>query len=380
MANDQKGAILVVDDDQLNRMVMGKYLENEGHQVFFAINGVDALKKLANQTFDMLLLDIEMPEMDGYEVLEHMLGDSILRDIPVIVTSAIEQIDSVVRCIEMGAEDYLPKPVDRVLLKARIDASLEKKHLRDQQSKLLNQLEREMDIARETQLSILPAHLPEPEGFRLGAKMIPARAVGGDFYDVIDLGDQRWGVVIGDVADKGLPAALFMTLTYSLLRAEASRGTPPQQALLNVNRTLMALNSASMFVTILCGVLDCKQGNFSFARAGHPAPLVLTSSGELIKIPLNRSHAIGLFEEIAVDAQSFPVPKGGLILIYSDGLSEASNEVGEQFGEAELRNFLGTYRHHHPQEICEGLWLAVQRFCGEQPQQDDFTVVAIKSK
>lgn len=380
MANDQKGVILVVDDDQLNRMVMGKYLENEGHRVFFAINGVDALQKLANQAFDMLILDIEMPELNGYEVLEHMLSDPILRDIPVIVTSAIEQMDSVVRCIEMGAEDYLTKPVDQVLLKARIDASLEKKHLRDQQTQLLRQLEREMAIARETQQSILPAHLPDFDGYQIGALMKPAKAVGGDFYDVIDLGDQRWGIMLGDVADKGLPAALFMTLTYSLLRAEALRRTPPEQALINVNQTLMALNKASMFVTVLCCILDCNRRSFSFARAGHPAPIVLNADGELIKIPIKASHALGLFDEIKIDAQSFSFPERGLILIYSDGLNEASNKAGEQFGEGHLPHFLSAYRLHNPQEICEGLWLKIRHFCGDQPQQDDFTVVAIKSE
>jgi serine phosphatase RsbU (regulator of sigma subunit) len=379
MVDDQENNILVVDDNQLNRMVMGKYLENEGHRGFFAINGLDALQKLATQTFDMMLLDIEMPEMDGYEVLEHMLGDPILRDIPVIVTSALDQMDSVVRCIEMGAEDYLTKPVDRVLLKARIDASLEKKHLRDQQTQLLRQLEREMAIARETQQSILPAHLPEIDGYQIGALMKPAKAVGGDFFDVIDFGDQRIGIMIGDVADKGLPAALFMALTYSLLRAEASRQTPPEQALINANRTLMTLNKASMFVTVLCGILDCNQRIFSFARAGHPAPIVLNSGGELTPIPINASHALGLFDEIKVDAQSFSMPEGGLILIYSDGLSEASNEAGEQFGERHLSHFLRRSQHDKPQEICESLWSEVQLFCGDQPQQDDFTIVVIKS-
>ncbi len=379
MTDVQKSDLLVVDDDHLNRMLIGKYLENEGHRVSYASNGFEALAKLTEQSFDMVLLDIEMPEMNGYQVLEQMVGDPRLRDIPVIVTSAIEQLDSVVRCIEMGAEDYLTKPVNRILLKARIDASLEKKHLRDKQSKHLRQLEREMDIARETQLSVLPDHLPELDGFKLGAKIIPARAVGGDFYDVIDFGGQRWGFMIGDVSDKGLPAALFMTLMYSLLRAEASRQTPPKQALINVNRTLMSMNSASMFVTILCGILDCKQGTFSFARAGHPVPMVLSAEGEFIKIPVNASQAVGLSDGIIVDAQTIPFPVGGLILMYSDGLSEACNDKDEQFGETNLSNFLQDHWHLDPQEICEALWKEVQRYSGDQPQQDDFTILAIRS-
>ena len=158
MSEPLQNRILVVDDDRVNRMVLGRYLENEGHQVEFAVNGREALEKLRNSRFDMVLLDIEMPEMNGYQVLEQIRQEPLWRDMPVIVTSALEELDSVVRCIENGSEDYLVKPVNRVLLKARIDASLEKKRLRDQQTALLNQLEREMEIARKTQQSILPAY------------------------------------------------------------------------------------------------------------------------------------------------------------------------------------------------------------------------------
>ncbi|MFU8827004.1 MAG: PP2C family protein-serine/threonine phosphatase [Brevefilum sp.] len=371
--------VLVVDDDRLIRMVMGKYLENEGHRVSFAINGREALAMLLTQAYDLVLLDIEMPEMNGYQVLERLLGDPRWRDLPVIVTSALEELDSVVRCIELGAEDYLIKPVNRVLLKARIDASLEKKRLRDQEKAYLQRLEREMEIARQTQLSILPGSLPHTDHFRLGAIMIPARAVGGDFYDVIDLGGQHWGVVVGDVSGKGLPAALFMTLTYSLLRAEIVQGHSPGQALRNVNRTLLGLNSASMFVTVLCGILDTKKGCFSYARAGHPHPLIISSGGDVLDDPPGISQAIGLFDDIKVDQQTVNTPPGGIVLLYSDGLSEATNSADHQFGEVSLPHVFRDLIHLEPQAMCEGLWQAVQRHCGESEQQDDFTILAIKS-
>ena len=379
MTKIDKHELLVVDDDRLIRMVMGKYLENEGHRVSFAVNGREALEMLAKQPFDMVLLDIEMSEMNGYQVLEKVMADPFLRDIPVIVTSALEQMDSVVRCIEMGAEDYLTKPVDRVLLKARIDASLEKKRLRDQQTSHLRRLEREMEIARQTQLSILPEQLPQVTGFKLGALMIPARAVGGDFYDVIDLGDGQWGIVVGDVSGKGLPAALFMTLTYSLLRTEAARGVPPGQALRNVNRALLGMNSTSMFVTVLCGILDTNEGRFSYARAGHPNPLVISSAGEVLGISLRSSQAIGLFDDLQIDEGTMEIPPGGIVLLYSDGLSEATDSADRQFGEERLPHVLKNLIHLSPQAICEGLWEAVLRYCGESPQQDDLTLLAIKS-
>jgi len=334
---------------------------------------------LSTQAYDLVLLDIEMPEMNGYQVLERLLGDPRWRDLPVIVTSALEELDSVVRCIELGAEDYLIKPVNRVLLKARIDASLEKKRLRDQEKAYLQRLEREMEIARQTQLSILPVRLPHTDHFRLGAIMIPARAVGGDFYDVIDQGGQHWGIVVGDVSGKGLPAALFMTLTYSLLRAEIAQGHSPGQALRNVNRTLLGLNSASMFVTVLCGIFDAAQGTFAYARAGHPAPLAVSPSGEILDLSFSHSQALGLFDHIDIDEHTVRIPEGGLVLLYSDGLSEAADPAGIQFGEARLPQVFHEQMDCDPQTLCDRLWDEVRQYCGEHMQQDDFTLVMIKS-
>jgi adenylate cyclase len=132
----QAGEILVVDDNRVNRLLLGRALEQLGHAVTFAENGVEALRVLRQRTVDLILLDIEMPEMDGYQVLEALAADPRLRDLPVVMMSSVEEVDSVARCIEMGAEDYLFKPVNPVLLKARIGASLEKKRLRDQQRAL----------------------------------------------------------------------------------------------------------------------------------------------------------------------------------------------------------------------------------------------------
>src|SRR3954447_27049243 len=129
--------LLVTDDNKVNRLLLSRSLELQGHRVATAENGRVALELLRREAFDLLLLDMEMPEMDGFQVLEHLVGDAHLRDLPVIVTSSLEGIDHVVRCIELGAEDYLPKPVNPVLLRARIGASLEKKHLRDQQKEMV---------------------------------------------------------------------------------------------------------------------------------------------------------------------------------------------------------------------------------------------------
>lgn len=377
MDKQQTNHLLVVEDDKLNQMLMGKYLQNEGHQVTFADNGKQALDLLRLSHFDMILLDIEMPEMNGYEVLQHIFVDPQLSDIPVIVTSAVDQLDSVVHCIEMGAEDYLTKPINRILLKARIDASLEKKRLRDKQKAIVKRLENEMELARITQMSLLPEKLPSFPGYAFGAMMMPARSVGGDFYDIIPMKNNCWGLVIGDVAGKGLTAALYMTLTYSLLRVEALTEKSPAQALKNVNSYLLGMNSSSVFVTVLYGILDCNKNLFTYARAGHLAPLLITPSGEIQRPPLKPSQAIGLFEPLVLDEGQIYLADHSLLILLSDGVSEAVNENNEQYDEQELTSTLTENYMASPQELCLKLWQDVQIHSGNFPQQDDFTVLAV---
>ena len=257
MADHSGGQLLVVDDNGVNRMVLGRYLQQLGHTVAYAENGRQAVEMLHAQPFEMVLLDIEMPEMNGYQVLEHVSADARLRDIPIIVTSALDEMDSVVRCIQMGAEDYLTKPVDQVLLQARVEASLEKKRLRDAQRDLLRRMEDELDFARKIQRSILPGELPRRNGCDFGALMIPARAVGGDFYAFIELDENRVGIAVGDVSDKGVPAALFMALTFSLINTEARRSPAPGDVLSTVNvQHLESLNDtiSQICITNLSGV------------------------------------------------------------------------------------------------------------------------------
>jgi adenylate cyclase len=163
------GRLLVVDDNKVNRLLLTRSLELQGHGVACATNGREALEMLAQGNFDLLLLDMEMPEMDGFQVLERMAGDLRLRDVPVIVTSSLEGVDHVARCIELGAEDYLPKPVNAVLLKARIGASLEKKRLRDQQKEMVRRFATS-EVAQDLQES----------GFALGGRHISGSVMFSD--------------------------------------------------------------------------------------------------------------------------------------------------------------------------------------------------------
>jgi sigma-B regulation protein RsbU (phosphoserine phosphatase) len=215
-------ALLVVDDNEDNRFTLTERLAREGYaNVTTANNGREALELLRSRPFDLVLLDIMMPDINGYEVLEQMKAGGQLHNIPVIMISALTDLDSVIRCIELGAVDYLPKPFNPTLLRARVGASLEKKRLRDEVRASLARLAEELDAARRLQLGMLPrvfpAHTAE-QPVEVHAFIEPAREVGGDLYDCFYAAERLFCFMVGDVSGKGAPAAMFMARTRSLVR------------------------------------------------------------------------------------------------------------------------------------------------------------------
>lgn len=251
--------------------------------------------------------------------------------------------------------------------------------LKEAQAQLIlkETLEKELAIAREIQKSILPDRLPHLDGFDIAALSMPARAVGGDYYDAFSLDGGRVGLVVGDACDKGVPAALFINLTDSLVRVEAPYRTSPEETLRQVNRHLIEMNRSGMFASLLYGVLNV-EGHFDYCRAGHPYPLVMDADGRLLQTGTGRGMALGIQEEIMLDARSVTIPRGGLALVYSDGLSEAMDAHQKPFGEERLPVDLAAIRHLPAADICARLWNLVKEFGSGQPQSDDFTVLVIK--
>jgi phosphoserine phosphatase RsbU/P len=239
-------------------------------------------------------------------------------------------------------------------------------------------LEKELEIAGQIQQSLLPRRLPALQGYELGALMVPARSVGGDFFTYFKLGKDRLGLVVGDVSDKGVPAALFMALTYSLIRAEASRTSSPVRAFRKVNHHLLQMNASQMFVTLVYGILDSSSGDFHFARAAHPSPYLLDEAGRFVEVPVSSGQPLGLFDNLPIDEQQIHLSPGGMLLLYSDGVSETKDVHGTDFAPDSLYRSMAANRTRPAREICEQIWLDVQAHGRGLPQQDDFTALVVK--
>lgn len=241
-------------------------------------------------------------------------------------------------------------------------------------------LERELQVAADIQMSILPEILPLPDGFDFGGRILPARQVGGDFYDVFELGEDKFGVVIGDVADKGVPSAIFMARAHALIIAEADSVTDPGEVLRLVNGHITRFEKTTQFVTALFGILDTKTGHFSYSRAGHEPPLLLTADGEVQRLPHKSGMALGLWENIALDDNSLTLPKGSLLVMYTDGMTDCRNPKGEPFGLERVKIALKNLNNNNAQAACNELFDKLMKYQDGSKQDDDVTLLAVHTK
>ncbi len=239
-------------------------------------------------------------------------------------------------------------------------------------------LETELKTARDIQMNILPKDVVVPAGVTIGAKMVPARAVGGDFYDILPLSQDKVGVAIGDVSDKGVPAALFMAQFCTLLRSEARRNLDPAAVLNHVNNILYETNHAGMFVTAIYGIYDTSERTFTYARGGHEVPVIFGPDGEVSELPYREGAALCVFPDTPLDVQNVEIPPGHTLLMYTDGGTDAMNIEEEFFGIESLKKTIAGALDAPVQELCD---LVIAELLSFQPeaQFDDATLVAIRT-
>ncbi len=323
-----------------------------------AADGVEALEHIRANPVDLVLLDVMMPRMGGVEVLETLKQEGRLEDTSVIMISAASEIETVVRCLELGADDYLPKPFDPAILRARVGSVLEKKFLRAEVRAQLKRLEAELAHARRQQLAMVPTDFRALEGrLDIHAIMRPAYEVGGDLYDFFFVTPDVVCLAIGDVSGKGMPAALFMARTRSLLRAGALQfqsiaGRPPLPSELAtlLNEELCKNNDDCMFMTLIAGFLDLASGSFSYVNAGHLPPLLLRASGAR-EVDSTVDPPLGVADDIVYRDNVIQLALEDALVFITDGLSEMEDVDQNMYSAARLLKDLtevpGSIRLHH---------------------------------
>jgi sigma-B regulation protein RsbU (phosphoserine phosphatase) len=239
-------------------------------------------------------------------------------------------------------------------------------------------LDHELQVAYQIQMSILPRSLPELKGYDFGAMMVPARVVGGDFYDIFSLGRNKIGIMIGDVADKGMPSAIFMARTHALLYAELNRGAPPVRVLKQVNRYLGKISASPLFVTVLLGVLDTRSGEFHYGRAGHELPILVHADGRIERLPWTEGQLLGILDDPLIDEQRVIIPSGGMLLLYTDGVADERDPHGHTFGLDGVIDTLRVSNSLPAKEICTAFLGRISSYQQGVPQDDDITMIIVK--
>ena len=383
--------ILIVDDEPFNVDYLIQELEDLDYLTLSASNGQQALEMVATSSPDLVLLDIMMPVMDGFEVLSQMKANPHTQNIPVIIVSAMSDLLSVVKGIEQGAEDFLPKPFEPAILKARISACLERKRLRDLEQHYLKAMERELEIGREIQQSFLPSELPQLAGWEIAKYFKSAREVAGDFYDAFRLPDGNLLCVIGDVCDKGVGAALFMTLFRSLIRFTAtsyydhllnSEIGPSTSELLKqivslTNDYIAQTHSdSSMFATIFICVINPSHNTLTYINCGHEPPY-WSHVSQTITVLKNTGPLVGLIPDAQFNTDEIFLEDGDLVFLYTDGVPDALNMDNVFFGKECLLAILQSGKPH-PAELLDHISEQLTNFIGQAFPFDDITMLAIQ--
>jgi sigma-B regulation protein RsbU (phosphoserine phosphatase) len=329
LASEHTGLILVVDDDPANREMLGRRLARLGHTVGQAENGKRALEILRERAFDLVLLDLQMPEMNGYEMLAQVKLDPSLAHLPIIILSASDETARVAHCIEIGAEDYLSKPFEPVLLRARIDACLEKKRLRDRERAIHAALERsQQQLAGELAqaAAYIRSLLPAPLAGSVASDWCfqPSAQLGGDAFGYHWIDEDHLAIYLLDVCGHGVGAALLSVSVLNTLRLQTLPQTDfhdPAAVLTALNRTFPAIDQNFLYFTLWLGVYCVSQRELRFGSGGHPPALLLGPHADVISLATT-GPAIGCFEDARFHSARHTIEPGSRLLVFSDGVFE----------------------------------------------------------
>ena len=383
--------ILSVDDETDLELLLTQYFRRKirkgEYEFFFAHNGLEALQVLLKHPdIDIILSDINMPEMDGLTLLTK-INEMRNPSLKCIMVSAYGDMDNIRHAMNHGAFDFATKPIDLDDLQLTIDKAVEQiRFIREAQKEheQLVDIQSDLSVAREIQHAILPRtfslKMEKAGQVDIFASMIAAKDVGGDFYDFFAIDDHRIGFTMADVSGKGVPAAIFMAVSRTLIKATGVRGVGTDECMRIVNDMLCGESVDSMFVTVFYGIYDLDTDTIEFTNAGHNPPYILHADGTVEMLKSNCNLVLGAIEGITFSRESFKVQEGDALVMYTDGVTEAENIDHEQFGEPRLEATLAALKGAGSEQIVETINAKVKEFAGEAPQSDDITQLVIRKK
>lgn len=384
------GHLLVVDDDEMNRDMLSRRLARKGFEVTVAENGEEALGLLESQEFDLVLLDIMMPGVDGLQVLERVRRERGASVLPVIMATAKDASDDVVYALRLGANDYVTKPLDFPVVLARVRTHLSLKRATAELTAAHARMQQDLAAAARIQRSLIPESLPRVDGVRFAWRYRPCDELAGDILDVFELPDGRLALYLLDVAGHGVPAALLsVTLSRVLshfgeesMLFEASRpGTPvplsPAAVAERLNARFPMDPATRQYFTLAYGILDPAGCELRYVAAAHPGPIRVDRDGGAGQHPPS-GMAIGWFPGTTYVEHRVELAAGDRVYFFSDGVIEATNEDDEQFGNDRLSRALAGCREADLDASLDGLLAELDRWTGESGAGDDVSVLAFE--
>jgi phosphoserine phosphatase RsbU/P len=376
--------VLVVDDEpDIETLIRRRFKRSNGNFEFvFARNGKEALERIAaDPALDLVVTDINMPVMDGLALLGE-LGGLDNRIIRTVILSAYGDMHNIRTAMNRGAFDFLIKPLDfadfeTTLHRTReaIDAAQQAAAARSQ----LESIQQELEVAARIQASILPREFcPGREDFSIYAEMTPAREVGGDFYDFFYIDEKRLAFVIGDVSGKGVPAALFMAVSRTLLQAIALQGVAPAECLRYANEVLGRQGEPGVYVTVFYAILHTGTGLVEYCLGGHNPPYRISTAGALTPIEEPGGVVVGLLPESTYETGSLQLAPGEAIFLFTDGVTEAMDPEQHFYTERRLKQVLAGCGGLEAKDTVRRVLGALGEFTAGAPQSDDITTMAVR--
>ncbi|MDD5507650.1 MAG: SpoIIE family protein phosphatase [Bacteroidales bacterium] len=388
MAKNDPIKIMIVDDELdleiLFRQKFRKQLKENEWRFEFATNGLHALELLVkNPDTTIILSDINMPEMDGLTLLAKLneLKNPALKT---VIVSAYGDMDNIRTAMNRGAFDFITKPINFEDLEITIHKTIDQIRVllkASEEHEELVALQHDLNIAAEIQHSILPKKFPpfpDRTDFDIHAYMLAAKSVGGDFYDFFLIDPDHLGMVIADVSDKGIPAAIYMAVSRTIIRAAALKGFSPQECMDYSNQLLCKESVNQMFVTVFYGILNTRTGEFQYTNGGHNPPYIVNETGAVRSLETTGDIVLGVMEEVSYHQKTTMLQPNDSLFLYTDGVTEAMNINYELFSEKRLENVLKEAAQLNPGEVIQSVYSSLSAYTEGAQQSDDITMMVVR--